>query len=672
MTNATFQYNEIYNANNGGSSCHNDLIISYNGSGTIKHNRLYNTVAAGLAFADNSGPWYIQNNLIYQTGSYVGNGNLIECQRNTVLYVYNNTIASGYHGIDTSQRSGYPQSSGEVKNNILYSNTHATITDTPSLVIYNYNWYSGTKPAIEGSNGISGGPVNPFPSYSPPTYDFHIGDTITPKDSGTSLGSQYSIDFDGVSRPRDSAWDIGAFEYDSGSLSALSTSNYNLTISKSGTGTGYVSSSPAGINCGSSCSYSYSGGTTVTLTATPDINNSFTGWSGGGCSGTGTCVVTINADTTITATFAPPPPLGNYSVTVSKSGEGTGTVSSSPSGIDCGATCSGTYTGGTTVTLTATPESGHSFAGWSGSGCSGTGSCIVTVNENSAVTATFSPPPPPDNHNLVILKSGTGTGSVFSSPSGIDCGSTCSSAYAHSTTITLTATPDSGYEFVGWTGGGCSGTGACEVTITEDTTVTATFSTPATKSLKKLRILKAGKGMGMLKSSPAGVICGAGCEAEYEEGTVVTLTETTTGDHTFVGWSGSGCSGTGACVITMDTDKTVTALFSSSGGSGGGGGSCFIATAAYGSYLDPHVYVLRNFRDRYLLTNDIGKAFVEFYYRYSPPVAAFIGKHDTLRTAARWALSPVVYCIEYPYFIAFILPIGIMVLHRRRKIKSAH
>jgi hypothetical protein len=201
----------------------------------------------------------------------------------------------------------------------------------------------------------------------------------------------------------------------------------------------------------------------------------------------------------------------------------------------------------------------------------------------------------------------------------------------------------------------------------EDTAVTATFSTPATKSLKKLRILKNGKGMGMLLSSPSGVSCGASCEAEYEEGTVVTLTENTAGGHSFVGWSGAGCSGAGVCVITMDTDKTVTALFSSSGGSGGGGGSCFIATAAYGSYLDPHVYVLRNFRDRYLLTNGIGKAFVEFYYRYSPPVAAFIGKHETLRTATRWALSPVVYCIEYPYFIAFMLPIGLMVLHRRRK-----
>jgi hypothetical protein len=120
----------------------------------------------------------------------------------------------------------------------------------------------------------------------------------------------------------------------------------------------------------------------------------------------------------------------------------------------------------------------------------------------------------------------------------------------------------------------------------------------------------------------------------------------------------------------MNADTTVTALFSASGSggsSGGGGGSCFIATAAYGSYLDPHVYVLRNFRDRYLLTNGIGKAFVGFYYRYSPPVAAYIERHEALKMPTRLALSPIVYCIEYPYFIAFILPIGILLIHRRRK-----
>ena len=83
-------------------------------------------------------------------------------------------------------------------------------------------------------------------------------------------------------------------------------------------------------------------------------------------------------------------------------------------------------------------------------------------------------------------------------------------------------------------------------------------------------------------------------------------------------------------------------------GSGGGGGGCFIATAAYGSYLAPEVMVLRGFRDRYLLTNGPGQAFVDLYYRFSPPIAAFIKEHDSLKEAVRWGLTPVVYALKHP------------------------
>lgn len=101
---------------------------------------------------------------------------------------------------------------------------------------------------------------------------------------------------------------------------------------------------------------------------------------------------------------------------------------------------------------------------------------------------------------------------------------------------------------------------------------------------------------------------------------------------------------------------------------GGGGGGCFIATAAYGSYLDPHVEVLRDFRDKYLMSNEPGRAFVSFYYRYSPPVADFIRGHETLRTATRWALTPVVYGVKYPAtMILFGFMTGIVIYRRKKR-----
>ena len=95
--------------------------------------------------------------------------------------------------------------------------------------------------------------------------------------------------------------------------------------------------------------------------------------------------------------------------------------------------------------------------------------------------------------------------------------------------------------------------------------------------------------------------------------------------------------------------------FDDDGGSGGSGGGCFIATAAYGSYLDPKVKVLRDFRDRRLLTSPIGTELVEFYYRHSPPIADYLRERETLRAIVRSLLAVVVYAIEYPVTVLLIL-----------------
>jgi hypothetical protein len=116
-----------------------------------------------------------------------------------------------------------------------------------------------------------------------------------------------------------------------------------------------------------------------------DTGSTFAGWSGGGCAGTGPCTVTIGAATTVTANFTTTP----TTLIVVRAGGGTGTVTSSPSGINCGTDCSESYASNTMVTLTATATGGAVFSGWSGGGCAGTGTCVVTMSTALTVTATF-------------------------------------------------------------------------------------------------------------------------------------------------------------------------------------------------------------------------------------------------------------------------------------------
>jgi hypothetical protein len=105
-------------------------------------------------------------------------------------------------------------------------------------------------------------------------------------------------------------------------------------------------------------------------------------------------------------------------------------------------------------------------------------------------------------------------------------------------------------------------------------------------------------------------------------------------------------------MVSMDEDRNPIATFTSAapsgGGGGGGGGGCVIATAAYGSSLDPHVQALRDFRDAYLMTTAAGRVVVGLYETYSPPLAALIARHESLKRATRAGLTPVVYTIRYP------------------------
>lgn len=338
------------------------------------------------------------------------------------------------------------------------------------------------------------------------------------------------------------------------SIANYRVASQTLTVSRAGTGSGTVTSNPAGISCGSTCSFDYGTGTSVTLTASATSGSTFAGWTGGGCAGTGTCTVTVNAATTVTATFNVSGT--NYSLSLSKSGAGSGTVVSSPTGISCGATCSASFASGTVVNLSTAATTGSTFTGWSGA-CTGTGSCSISMNANTVVDAAFSL----NSYAATVTKSGAGTGTVTSTPAGIDCGSTCSSTFNHGTSVTMTATPASGSTFSGWSGA-CSGTGSCAFSISASTSIGASFALNS----YAVTVSKVGTGSGTVTSSPAGINCGSTCSSSFSHGTSVTLTAAPVSGSSFTGWSGACTGASTTCTLSVTSALSTSATFTAHSG----------------------------------------------------------------------------------------------------------
>jgi len=112
-------------------------------------------------------------------------------------------------------------------------------------------------------------------------------------------------------------------------------------------------------------------------------------------------------------------------------------------------------------------------------------------------------------------------------------------------------------------------------------------------------------------------------------------------------------------------DNDDTNIVSTSDSSGGG---CFIATAAYGSILHPYVQDLRKYRDQYLLSNAIGRKFVELYYRYSPPLADYIAEHEWRRVVARVVLAPLVFTVSFPLSSLLVIICLVLLYFVRRRL----
>jgi DNA-binding beta-propeller fold protein YncE len=187
---------------------------------------------------------------------------------------------------------------------------------------------------------------------------------------------------------------------------------------------------------------------------------------------------------------------------------------------------------------------------------------------------------------------------------------------------------------------------------------------------RSLRISKQGGAIGSVTTSPGGIECGSTCIASFDAGATIDLNAVADAgsNSQFDRWDGDADCLDGR--VTMTANRFCVARFSiyvppSPNGSGSSS-DCFIATAAYGTWLDPHVTTLRQFRDRHLLTNTPGTWFVEFYYRNSPPIAGYIREREGLRAITRAVLAPVVYSIEYPgAAVSVMLLLALLRLRRR-------
>jgi len=263
----------------------------------------------------------------------------------------------------------------------------------------------------------------------------------------------------------------------------------------------------------------YTTGDTVLVTALPDTGWSFGGWSGGLSGIENPDTIIVMSDSSVTATF-------NADLyTIATGVVGNGSVDRVPDLVN--------YTYGDTVLITATPDPGWTFTGWSGGLAGNENPDTIIVRSDTTATATFT------QDQYVLTPSVVGNGALNLVPNLPN--------YLYGDTVFVTAVPDSGWLFTGWSGGLAGAENPDTIVVISDSTVTANFSVAHILTISII-------GNGTVQKSPD--------QATYANGQQVTVTAIPDSGWALGSWSGplTGAQNPDSFIVSSDTTLTATFL----------------------------------------------------------------------------------------------------------------
>lgn len=276
---------------------------------------------------------------------------------------------------------------------------------------------------------------------------------------------------------------------------------------------------------------SYDVGSTVTVIESPNPGYTFVNWteSGNIVSTSSSYQFTLTANKTLVANFTSIPAL-QFAVILSSNPAAGGTNSGS-----------GSYTAGTSVTVTATPNTGYTFINWTESGniVSTSSSYTFAINATRTLVANFLI----NSYTLSVSANPSGGGTIAKNPDQLK--------YDHGTNVLLTATPNTGYTFTNWTDNGTivSTSAAYQITMTRNRTLVANF----TLNSYTLTVTINPTGGGTVVKNPD--------RAAYDSGTTVQLTATPSSGYTFTSWNGDATGSANPLSVLMNANKNISANF---------------------------------------------------------------------------------------------------------------